>query len=599
MSCQRVLAIVLIAALLRGQTPVRMQVEREFMLLDGGPCPALCYAPDGALLAAGTGLGAVLLLDAESGTVRWREQLGQHAIEALRFSPDGAQLAASSRSGFAVWRWRDHVVAARRPFTQIGRFDWSRDGRWLALQEDKDTVLLLAADTFAIARTIVVPGATFRVFAFDPTSARIAIGIEGIGVRVYRVADGELLATHAQPERVRGLTWCEGGQLAMLDRDGVLSGLGASEVKLGSNASLGLAVLAGQVVALSSSNVHHVDADGRQHVFDKKGGVAAHPDGKHWAVVQANGIGVFSDRELQRTLPAPNARWPREAVLSGDGHRVVARAWDQPELRVFSAASGATIGAKGLPADGQLLPDRVVADIALLRGMGTHDSGEPAAPRLEFWSVGFGYKLVRSIDLEPHRAQLPTHGGRATLSLDGRFLGVGPALLDLLDVRGSSNRGELFEVNALPARDGATVIRYSTPRTFWGGSLSTWQPNGTRVAWLQFDEGMGLCSVAVSPSGDQVLVCGADRVELRALPSLTPLHMWDWSLSQARWVDADTILGTGPNGLHLMDMWTGKRLASIPLRDQGGGRCTDYDAARQVALLTNGDRVQLVRISGR
>jgi WD40 repeat protein len=57
---------------------------------------ALSFSPDGALIAAGTQLGSVRLLDASSGAVRLSLRPHASAVHRLRFSSDGRTLASAS-----------------------------------------------------------------------------------------------------------------------------------------------------------------------------------------------------------------------------------------------------------------------------------------------------------------------------------------------------------------------------------------------------------------------------------------------------------------------------------------------------------------------
>ncbi len=79
-------------------------VSRLIAVGGGPPDTALAWSPDERLLAIGTFLGEVLVVDGQSGEVKARRRLGESLVKQVRWSADGQVLYAAEQSPDAVVR---------------------------------------------------------------------------------------------------------------------------------------------------------------------------------------------------------------------------------------------------------------------------------------------------------------------------------------------------------------------------------------------------------------------------------------------------------------------------------------------------------------
>ena len=79
-----------------------------------GQVSALAISPNGRVLAAGTRLGVIYLVDMNTGRIRQTIQSESGGVEALGFSPNGAKLAAAGLSPeIALWQTADGKLSRK------------------------------------------------------------------------------------------------------------------------------------------------------------------------------------------------------------------------------------------------------------------------------------------------------------------------------------------------------------------------------------------------------------------------------------------------------------------------------------------------------
>jgi Tol biopolymer transport system component len=133
----------------------------------------LAWSPDGALLAVGVAWSsgtAVVVLDPDTGALRARWQWGWTRVgfPATAWSPDNRHLVvwlAPDSSAASVPNLLDVQTGAQHELSGTA-FDWSPDGRWLALTQAPTGLLMLRPD-WSASRWLETP-ACFDV-AWRPT----------------------------------------------------------------------------------------------------------------------------------------------------------------------------------------------------------------------------------------------------------------------------------------------------------------------------------------------------------------------------------------------------------------------------------------------
>jgi len=153
------------------------------------------FSPDGATLAAATTQGKVRLWDVP--TYQVRGQLPRHsgAITALAFSPEGNLLATASngtlflddeRGNFNAGLWDVKTLKPILPPIQNDYFPClavaiSRDGKFLAIADGKASALqgnarLLNVDSGQVVGAPLIDGQCVYAIAFSPDGLRLAAG---------------------------------------------------------------------------------------------------------------------------------------------------------------------------------------------------------------------------------------------------------------------------------------------------------------------------------------------------------------------------------------------------------------------------------------
>jgi WD40 repeat protein len=209
-------------------------VLAEWTLGDAG-VGCLGMRPDGGAVAVGMQSGVVLRFDATGGQ---RTELAGHQknVLTLQWNHAGSAFASGDSDGI-VMVWNAAATAATRTFQPqdwfVGGLAWSHDDRQLATcsKNRKLRVHTAAADAKDPAAPPVLEcdGDTkLYAVAWCRGGALLATGGRQDQVKVFRVADGALVATlqDPQPDELRGLVRMavspDGGRLAVAHMDGVV-----------------------------------------------------------------------------------------------------------------------------------------------------------------------------------------------------------------------------------------------------------------------------------------------------------------------------------------------------------------------------------------
>ena len=162
----------------------------------GGQVNALCWLPDGRLLA-GSLDGCLTLWEVARRRVVARQQLFHFPIQQIALAPDGGRVAVCSLES------RVKVVAvAKLETTQVlkGHKDtvyavaWSPDGRYLATGSNDRTARLWDLQEGGVSQTIWSHDEPVNAVAFAPDSATVAIAPRSTAIELLTVPGGEPVA---------------------------------------------------------------------------------------------------------------------------------------------------------------------------------------------------------------------------------------------------------------------------------------------------------------------------------------------------------------------------------------------------------------------
>jgi WD40 repeat protein len=218
---------------------------------------ALCFAPDGRTLAAGSRDRVVTLWDPDAGVVRSQFTTNREAVLALLFSPDGRTLAVETQRAVALWnvvrgRWRTTIpesypralwftpdsrtlVTARALTVEVfdtvtgrrtmRRGQWSKaelmaitaDGRTLAIAHAAPLRSLRLWDVASGERRAILavrlPSAA-DALAFAPDGRFVAAGCRTGVVRLWDLArEGRRFVLEGHAESVTSVAFSPDGRL--------------------------------------------------------------------------------------------------------------------------------------------------------------------------------------------------------------------------------------------------------------------------------------------------------------------------------------------------------------------------------------------------
>ena len=216
------------AALWRRESKIELYDLDKAVLRASLPAPnsiaGVSFAPDDSRLAVAATTGEVEIWNlAGQNVLKW--DAATRSLEALAWSPDGAQLATIG-DGFLTL-WNASTGAENRTFTlpsgARSALAWSRDSRTLAVAHGPKTdefavdgLALVSAQTGKIEREIPLSG-PLRAVKFSPDGAILGLnsGQRQAQLHLFRVAGSVPIAAPTDDCNVFNFTWTAPDELAI------------------------------------------------------------------------------------------------------------------------------------------------------------------------------------------------------------------------------------------------------------------------------------------------------------------------------------------------------------------------------------------------
>ncbi len=152
----------------------------------------VCYSPDGKLLAGCGTAKTVMIWDAATG--RSVAKLAGHTqwVSSVCFSPGGRRLASASRDGTVrVWDFAKYSsVLELEHKNGVNRVCYSPDGHYLATAVRDGTIRIWDAKTGEKQKTLTVSNAEPKCLAFRPDGKQLACGADDGQITFWELPGG-------------------------------------------------------------------------------------------------------------------------------------------------------------------------------------------------------------------------------------------------------------------------------------------------------------------------------------------------------------------------------------------------------------------------
>jgi len=152
-----------------------------------GRAGAVTWAPDGTVLATGGSDRSVAIINARDGALVKRLQGHESTVTEVSYSPDSQFLVSGSLEAPYLIAWdtagKRHDLSG--PSGEVGRVEWSSDGRYLASIDKDNLVYVWDRGRFELVRRITLAGSSTdtRSLAWSPDGSQIAAG-DAKGVQI-------------------------------------------------------------------------------------------------------------------------------------------------------------------------------------------------------------------------------------------------------------------------------------------------------------------------------------------------------------------------------------------------------------------------------
>ncbi len=176
---------------------------------------SIAINPARPLLAAGSDLGSLYVLDSGTGELIQRLAIGRSII-AVAFSPEGA-LMASAGTNQKLILWDVDGLRALNSFEeeQAQALAFSPDGLFMASGDDAGTITLRIVFSGKVAATISTGSAPITALAFNPSGSIISAGDADGVFYLWDAVTGQDLISKQMGSAVLALGWSADGTTIM------------------------------------------------------------------------------------------------------------------------------------------------------------------------------------------------------------------------------------------------------------------------------------------------------------------------------------------------------------------------------------------------
>lgn len=424
------------------------------------PVLALRWSPDGARLAAGTWNGEVQLWDPDTGDLIFSRKLYTGPMYGAAFAPDGKALATAGGDQI-VRLWDPATGSLKRALPAAGSplhsIEYSPDGSLLVAAGEGGSVRLWSAATGEAVRTLAGHEGTVNQARFSPDGSTIATAGEDRTVRLWNARTGEpVRSMKGHPDAVSAVAFAPDGKTLASCSGGLDEPAPRGEVRLWNPET-------GEVRRRVATGVHLT------------AGLTFAPDGRTLAA----GAGELDSGEVQLCDPSTGER---RGILAGQPGQVTALA---------------------------ISPDAAQVAVAV---------GQTLEGSVKVWDLHSGL-LSRSLSGDPGPIQ------ELAFSPDGALLATGSwAQVRIRDTRSgqvvrtvAANNGTIALVQSVAFSPDGSLLASGTREKEGPGVIRLSDArNGNLVRTLAGHTGV-VRSVAFSPDGTMLASSGEDRT----------IHLWD------------------------------------------------------------------------